>query len=109
MNYQIRLGLAAVAVAGGLIAGLTGCSKSEDVQVSAPFFKTGAAISTKTPLSGVVKGTLLADSTYRVTGDVFINEGDTLVVQPGAKVYFDGKGVWSFIVKGSFLDRKSVV
>ncbi|WP_332369459.1 hypothetical protein [Spirosoma telluris] len=34
---------------------------------------------------------------------MFINEGDTLVVQPGAKVYFDGKGVWSFIVKGSFL------
>ncbi|MFD2934676.1 hypothetical protein [Spirosoma flavum] len=101
MNYQNRLGLAAVAV--GLIAGLTGCSKSEDVQVSAPFFKAGVAISTKTPLSGVVKGTLLADSTYRVTGDVFINEGDTLVVQPGAKVHFDGKGVWSFIVKGSLL------
>ncbi|GAB4043286.1 hypothetical protein [Spirosoma jeollabukense] len=103
MNYQIRFRLAAVTVAAGLMAGLTGCSKSEDVQVSAPFFKAGVAISTKTPLSGVVKGTLLADSTYRVTGDVFINEGDTLVVQPGAKVYFDGKGVWSFIVKGSFL------
>lgn len=103
MNYSFRLGLSAIAVAGGLITGLTGCSKSEDVQVSAPFFKTGAAISTKTPLSGVVKGTLLADSTYRVTGDVFINEGDTLTIQPGVKLNFDGKGVWSFIVKGSLL------
>ncbi|WP_332369460.1 hypothetical protein [Spirosoma telluris] len=49
MNYQIRLGLAAVAVAGGLIAGLTGCSKSEDVQVSAPFFKTGLLLARKHP------------------------------------------------------------
>jgi hypothetical protein len=98
MKHQIRLCLA---VAAGLMAGLTGCTKSEDVQVSAPLFKVGTAISTKTPLSGIVKGTLLADSTYTVNGNVFVN--DTLVIQPGAKLNFDGKGVWSFIVHGSLL------
>ncbi|MBO0932390.1 hypothetical protein J2I48_15370 [Fibrella sp. HMF5036] len=87
----------------GFTATLVSCTKSEDVQVSAPIFKVGAAISTKTPLAGIVKGTLLADSTYRVSDNVFINEGDTLLIQPGAKILFDGKGVWSFIVKGSLL------
>lgn len=86
-----------------LAVGLSGCSKSEDVQVSAPLFQVGQAVSTKTPLSGSIKGTLLSDSVYRVTGDVFINETDTLVIQPGAKIYFDGKGTWNFIVKGSLL------
>jgi hypothetical protein len=65
-------------------------------------FSVGKAVSTSTPLKGSIKGTLKADSTYNVTGDVFINEGDTLLIQPGAKVLFDGKGTWYFVVKGYF-------
>ena len=84
-------------------ATMMGCSKSETVEVSVPLFKVGAAVSTKTPLSGSIKGTMLADSTYRISGDVFINEKDTLVIQAGAKVLFDGKGAWYFVVKGSLL------
>lgn len=103
MKMQLKISALAAVVVAGLVATLSGCTKSEDVQVSAPIFKVGAAISTKTPLAGVVKGTLLADSTYTVNGNVFINEGDTLLIQPGARVHFDGKGVWSFIVKGSLL------
>jgi hypothetical protein len=101
MNRKNYRGLLAL----GLAAALFGCSKSEDVQVSEPLFKVGQAVSTKTPLSGPVKGTLLSDSVYRVGGDVFINEGDTLLIQPGAKVYFPGGTgqVYSFIVKGTLL------
>lgn len=83
---------------------LTSCNKSEEaVQVSAPLFKVGQAVSTKVPLSGSIKGTLLSDSTYKVGGDVFINEGDTLVIQPGAKIYFPGNAPYCFVVKGSLL------
>ncbi len=82
---------------------LSSCSKSETVEVSAPLFKVGLAVSTKTPLSGPIKGTLLADSVYKVGGDVFINEKDTLVIQPGARIHFPGNATYSFIVKGTLL------
>lgn len=88
----------------GLFLMATACNKSdEQVVVSAPLFKVGQAVSTKTPLNGSIKGTLLSDSVYRVTGDVFINENDTLVIQAGAKIYFPGNATYSFIVKGSLL------
>jgi hypothetical protein len=41
-------------------------------------------------ISGTVKGTFLQDSTYRVTGDIVVNTGDTIVFQPGAKIYLTG-------------------
>ena len=84
------------------------CSKTEEtVVVSTPLFKVGQAVSTKTPLSGSIKGTLLSDSVYRVSGDVFINENDTLVIQPGARIHFPGNATFSFIVKGSLLSLGS--
>jgi hypothetical protein len=81
------------------------CTKSSDEQVvvSVPLFKVGQAVSTKTPLSGPIKGTLLADSTYKVGGDVFVNETDTLVIQAGAKIHFPGDKPYCFVVKGSLL------
>jgi hypothetical protein len=81
------------------------CTKSSDEQVvvSVPLFKVGQAVSTKTPLSGPIKGTLLADSTYKVGGDVIVNETDTLVIQAGAKIYFPGDKPYCFVVKGSLL------
>ena len=103
MNYSVRLRSILALVVLGLSATFFSCSKSETVEVSAPLFKVGAAISTKTPLNGIIKGTLLADSTYTVTGDVYINPTDTLVIQAGAKVLFDGKGAWCFVVKGALL------
>jgi hypothetical protein len=90
------------------LCSLFSCSKTEEtVTVSAPLFKVGQAVSTKTPLSGSIKGTLLSDSTYRVGGDVFINENDTLVIQPGAKVIFPGNAPYCFVVKGSLLSLGS--
>ena len=102
MKRQMYYGLLAALSVASLLA----CNNSsEEVTVSQPLFKVGQAVSTKTPLSGPIKGTLLSDSVYRVSGDVFINETDTLVIQPGAKVYFPGGTgqVYSFIVKGTLL------
>ncbi|MFM9840908.1 MAG: hypothetical protein ACKVOQ_21760 [Cyclobacteriaceae bacterium] len=82
---------------------MVGCNSSENPTVSEPIFKVGAGISTKTPLSGIIKGTLLSDSVYTVNGDVIINENDTLVIQQGARVHFPGTAVYSFVVKGTLL------
>lgn len=103
MRTRLKLMMQRVAPFVITAAILGACSKSEDVKVSDPFFKTGEKISTKTPLSGVIKGTLSADSTYTVAGDVFINENDTLTVQPGARIHFPGTATYNFIVKGTFL------
>ncbi|MES2517324.1 MAG: hypothetical protein V4585_04400 [Bacteroidota bacterium] len=101
---KIKFNLAATMIIAGFASMMVSCNKSEEaIQVSAPLFKVGQAVSTKTPLSGPIKGTLLSDSTYKVGGDVFINENDTLVIQPGAKIIFPGNAPYCFIVKGSLL------
>jgi hypothetical protein len=106
MKMKINLFVSSLFVGAALLLG--SCEKStEVVEVSAPLFKVGLAVSTKTPLSGSIKGTLLSDSTYTVNGDVFINEKDTLVIQPGAKIHFPGNATYSFVVKGSLLSLGS--
>ncbi len=101
---KIKSNLVVTMIIAGFTSMMVSCNKSEEaVQVSAPLFKVGQAVSTKTPLSGSIKGTLLSDSTYKVGGDVFINENDTLVIQPGAKIIFPGNAPYCFVVKGSLL------
>ena len=110
MKKSITIKHAFVAASLAFSAFLLGsCQKSSDemVTVSEPLFKVGAAVSTKTPLSGSIKGTLLADSTYTVGGDVIINENDTLVIQPGARIHFPGNAPYCFVVKGSLLSLGS--
>jgi len=52
-------------------------------------------------ICGSVKGTMLSDSVYNVTCDIVVNRGDTLLIQPGAKIYF--KGNYNFWIKGNLL------
>ncbi len=79
------------------------CSK-ENVTVSAPFFQAGKPIDASTT-GGAVKGTMLAGTTYRITSDLIVNKGDTLVIQPGVKIYFgdtpSGENPVNLIVKGN--------
>lgn len=83
---------------------LASCQKStESVVVSEPLYQVGQKVSTKVPLAGSIKGTLSSDSTYTVGGDVIINENDTLVIQPGAKINFPGTAPYCFVVKGTLL------
>ena len=107
MKFNSTIKLLSLLVMVGVTSLLTSCSKTEDVQVSEAYFKVGQAVSTKVPLSGSIKGTLLSDSTYNVGGDVFINEGDTLVIQPGAKINFPGNAPYCFVVKGSLFSLGS--
>jgi hypothetical protein len=53
------------------------------------------------PTKNAVKGTMLAGKTYTVCGDIFVNEGDTLIVEEGVTIKFTGK--FGIGVKGSFI------
>ena len=56
---------------------------------------------TDTNLKGFLKGTLLADKTYTLVGDVFIKSVDTLGVQQGVTVR--AKGNFGFYVSGTII------
>ncbi|MBO9634758.1 MAG: hypothetical protein J7578_16710 [Chitinophagaceae bacterium] len=82
-------------------AALYSCSKSNNdgANISKPLTVIGQPISSETlPVkdgSGnpiPLKGTMLAGKTYHITGDVSINAGDTLYLQPGVTVLVHGDG-----------------
>src|SRR5437588_7383054 len=81
---------------------LASCSKKKDTLViSKPLYKVGVAVSNSAPLSGSIKGTMLANQTYTLSGDVTVNAGDTLLIQKGVTVKINNGA--NFIVKGILL------
>ena len=84
------------------------CKKSASEEknvVSTPPFQLGAAVSDAAPLSGSIKGTMLTGKTYTISGDILVNKGDTLLIQPGATLHM-GAGV-NFGIKGVLLSLGS--
>ncbi|MDE3145287.1 MAG: hypothetical protein KGL19_14110, partial [Bacteroidota bacterium] len=82
---------------------LFSCSKNSS-NVAAAYVQVGQNV-VPGNISGTIKGTMQANQTYNVTGDVIINAGDTLVIQPGAKVIFQGAyNVW---IKGNLFSLGS--
>ena len=83
------------------------CKKTDEskdlwVAVVAP----ASVISEATCLSGTIKGTMLAGKTYNVCGDIFVNTGDTLIIQEGVTVNFTGSSTTVPVglgVKGTLL------
>lgn len=74
-----------------LVTGLVSCTKVEETKDLWQAVITPASpISESTPLSGAIKGTLLAGKTYTVSGDIYVNTGDVLVIEPGVTVNFTG-------------------
>jgi len=74
-----------------LVTGLVSCTKTEETKDLWQAVITPASpISESTPLSGAIKGTLLAGKTYTVSGDIYVNSGDVLVIEPGVTVNFTG-------------------
>ncbi|MDR1154082.1 MAG: hypothetical protein LBL04_05175 [Bacteroidales bacterium] len=85
----------------GAILLCSSCQK-DNTEISTPPFSVGKEVSDAAPLTGSVKGTMTSGKTYYVDGEVTINRGDTLLIQPGVTVY--AKNATSvFIVKGVFL------
>src|SRR5437868_5709831 len=84
------------------VLALAACSKSKDKAViSVPLFQVGQAVSNTVPLSGSIKGTMLAGKTYTISGDVTVNATDTLLIQKGVTVNVNNSA--TFIVKGTFV------
>ncbi len=56
-------------------------------------------ISDATPLCGSISGTMLSGKTYTVSCDIYVNPGDSLVIEPGVKVIFQNQA--GLIVQGN--------
>ena len=91
-----------------LLVLLAACKKQKDDKdlwkaVIAP----ASPISDAACLSGSIKGTMLAGKTYTVCGDIFINDGDTLIIQEGVTLNFGlnttGNAPTGLGVKGTLL------
>lgn len=82
-------------VSGSLL--FTACSKSSTTANTGPQLPAeairGTAIS-----GGNIKGVMLSDSTYMVSGNVTVLAGDTLTIQPGATIKMTG--AYAFNVNG---------
>lgn len=99
------LSVSVIAVA---VIAVISCKKSTDNKdlwkaVIAP----ASPISDATCLSGSIKGTMLAGKTYSVCGDIFVNQGDTLIIQDGVTLNFGLNATTNapcgLGVKGTFL------
>ncbi len=77
---------------------LLSCSKDEVIELTKAEFVGGSPV-VPGDIKGSVKGSLLADEVYNVVGDITVNRGDTLVIQPGAKINM--KGNFAFWIKGN--------
>ncbi len=73
------------------VALLSSCKKqADDKDLWKAVVAPASPISDAACLTGTVKGTMLAGKTYTVCGDIFVNTGDTLIVQEGVTINFTG-------------------
>jgi hypothetical protein len=107
-NFLQLQKLLAAAIILSLSIGFSSCDNK--TEVSAAYYQAGKPIDASTT-GGAVKGTMLANTTYRITTDLIVNPGDTLVIQPGVKIYMGaadplknaGNSVTNLIVHGTLL------
>jgi hypothetical protein len=58
----------------------------------------GQTVTDAAPLGGSIKGVMLAGKTYTVDSDIYVNKGDTLLIQPGVTINFENSS--GLIVRG---------
>jgi hypothetical protein len=99
---------AIVSAAVVLTAVFSSCKKNtsgETSVVSVPPYQIGQPVSDGSPLSGAIKGTMLSGHHYIIGGDVTINKGDTLLLQPNVNVCVNNTS--TIVVKGVLLSLGS--
>ncbi|HVB03684.1 MAG TPA: hypothetical protein VNE41_08185 [Chitinophagaceae bacterium] len=71
---------------------LIACSCNKWANDQANIYKyilpSGKTVSPSTPLGGPIKGVMLTGNTYTIDSTVYINKGDTLMIQPGVTLNF---------------------
>lgn len=85
--------------------GITSCSKwaQDKSNIYKAVEQPGKTVSNSAPLSGSVKGTMLSGNTYTIDSDIYVNDGDTLMIQPGVTLNFrNGSGL---VVLGSLFSE----
>jgi len=92
-----------ILISGMSILALAACSKkSDNVVISQAQIQVGKPISnTGTLPAGTYKGTMLANQTYTVSGNITVNAGDTLLVQKGVTINMTNGS--NFIVNGDII------
>ena len=83
------------------------CDKWSDDNnhISVAYVAPAKPISDSAPLRGAISGTLLNGKTYYADSDIIVNERDSLIIQPGVKLYFRNQS--GLIVKGNFFSLGS--
>lgn len=81
----------------------SGCKKLaiDDANIYKYAIPAGAAVSDAAPLCGSIKGVMLAGKTYTIGCDVFINRGDTLLIQSGVTINITNSA--GIVVRGSLI------
>jgi len=88
-----------------LAYGMTSCNKwaTDKSDIYRATEAAGKTVSDSVPLAGPIKGTMLQGLTYTIDSDVYINDGDTLMIQPGVTLNFrNGSGM---VVLGSLFSE----
>jgi hypothetical protein len=72
------------------MATLTGCNKwaEDQANIYKYVIPPGKTVSASVPLNGSIKGVMLAGNTYTIDSTVYVNKGDTLVIQQGVTLNF---------------------
>jgi hypothetical protein len=93
-------------ISSSLLGLLTGCKKDGEGQAAVDngnlYTYTpppAKPISDATPLCGSISGTMLSGKTYTVSCDIFVNPGDSLIIEPGVRVIFQNQA--GLIVQGN--------
>lgn len=74
----------------------SGCKKWADEKTDIYKYNppAGQPVSDATPLCGSIKGVMLSGKTYTIGCDVYVNQGDTLLIQPGVTINVtNGSGI----------------
>ncbi|HTI12234.1 MAG TPA: hypothetical protein VL832_26860 [Puia sp.] len=81
------------------------CKKTETRNLWKAEVAPSSPVSDAAPLCGSIKGTMLSGKTYTIGCDVFVNAGDTLILQEGVTVKFTGP--YGLGVKGALISLGS--
>lgn len=79
------------------------CTKNDTPTVYKKVALPANAITSTNLKGGTVKGVMLSDSTYTVSGDITVLPSDSLVVQPGAKINITNNS--AFYIQGTILSQ----
>ena len=81
----------------------SGCKKlsEDDANIYQYVLPAGSTVSDAAPLCGSIKGVMLSGKTYTIGCDVYINRGDTLIIQPGVTINVTNSS--GIIVRGSLI------